>query len=452
MRSALSLLVILGGCGDNLSVPGEGGDGDGDGDGDVDGGIAATGPTVSLVDYPVIAHGGALFVIGSGLDGATSVEIGGVVHRNLSDVSGAILEIDAVDDTVPTGPQPLTVTTPRGTSEPIEVVVIHLVISEVEVDSPGADIRDFIELDTGVAESVSLDNYLLVIFEGEPGTPVLEVIDLDAATSPDGLMLIGPETLAAPPQIVFEGSVPDGEDAIAIYQYPAAPDTFPASFAEAGTDRLIDALVYETAAAADQPELYPLVSDAVVVSEGDDDAALETASIQRCPSDMTRRLGASYRLEIPTPGRANVNCDGVAPLADCMIDFDAGCPVAGAQVCGASFVGAGTCAPPPDPQCGSEGATYTAPSNDNRVDVFLSGELDNLETFLAVSGGIDANMRFFALDGTEVGSRLDVLVDCSLLSPPSSNSPDLGDGAVRRIQISGDAALFVDSFRTNPTP
>jgi hypothetical protein len=452
MRTAVLLSLLLSiNCGGDNKGPG----GQADAAPGADSGIDAPddAPRIADVNYPVIAHGGALVITGDNLGGATQVDIGGVAHTALSDVTDTSLVVDAVLDAAPTGAaQELTVTTPEGTSAPFSIAVIHLVISEVDVDSsrPNDDTRDFIELSTGVEEALSLDGYVLVLYQGGvAGVPVEQLFDLDTTTADTGLMLIGPSALVSPPQIVFEEAIQNGEDAIAIYQFPAAPNTFPASLAEAGTTGLIDALVYDSNGdGAVAAALAELISDTIEADEGPTSAARDTVSIQRCPADLTRRLGASYRLEVPTPGRANVNCDGVAALADCTIDFDAACPNTAAGECGAIFVGAGVCEAPGDAACADADDAYHASAADNRVDIFLTGELDTLDVFLAPLAG-DATLRFFALDGTELAATPPVTAsgDCTAGNTITST---LGAGAVRRIQVESDTDVFIDSFRTNP--
>jgi hypothetical protein len=448
----LAVLICASGCGGDNKAISDVPDAAVEPDAAVDG--APVLPQIAGLSYPVIAHGGALVITGANLAGATEVAIGGVAHTDLADVTDTAVTVTTVLDTVPTGvAQELTVTTPLGTSAGFELAVIHLVISEVEVDSPGADTRDFVELSTGVAEPLSLDGYLLVLYQGAAGGPVNALLDLDAMTDANGLMLIGPTTLVATPQVVFDGPIDNGEDAVAVYQFAAAPNNFPASLAEAGTTGLLDALIYETNADNDQIALADLLTDAVVVDEGPASAARDTVSIQRCPADLTRRLGASYRLEIPTPGRPNVNCDAApAALADCTIDFDGSCPDVVAGECGAIFVSNGGCETPDVAQCVDATDGFRGIDNGgatNRIDIFLTGELDSLDTFLAPFQGTSATMQFFALDGALVGTPLAIGADCQGTAAIISTA-DLGAGAVRRIQVDGDADIFIDGFRTNP--
>ncbi len=423
---------------------------------------ANTDPTITSVDYPVIAHGGQLVITGMNLTGATAVTIGGVSHSNLAGITDTSVTVQAVDDTVPVGlVQAVTVTTSTMTSASFDVTVIHLIISELDANSAGGDKHDFIELDIGLAESVSLDGYAVVLFQGgSAGTgtgPVLKKYDLadGTATATDGLMLIGAASLPSTPQIVTAATIQNGEDAVAIYQFPGAVTSFPADYATAGNTGLIDALIYENNADNNAPQLYALSTDNVVIDEGPRAAAADTVSIQRCPGDVTRRKGASFRLEVPTPGMANVNCGGApTALANCTIDFAGTCPNVAPGECGAIFMAhapGSVCETIGPATCTGTAESFHTTSTDARIDIYLTGNLNSLSTFLAPYQGTDATMKFFALDGTEVGTPLVVAADCAVGTPPASSTANLGAGAVRRIEVTGTTAdLSIDNFQVNP--
>ena len=171
---------------------------------DIDAAIDPT-PAITEVDYPVVAHNAALVITGTDLGGTTEVTIGGVSHTDLTDVTDTSVTVTAVDPSVAVGLQvAMTTTSPLGTSAPFDISVIHLIVSEIDPDTPGADNAEFVELDTGLAEAVSLDGYVLAFFNGNSalGDTVL-AIDLAADTAATGLMLIGPDGLG--PQITLAG-------------------------------------------------------------------------------------------------------------------------------------------------------------------------------------------------------------------------------------------------------
>lgn len=413
-------------------------------------------PQVFSVDYPVIAHGGRLEVKGINLEGATQVEIGGIVHDDLLNVSPESLTINNVLDSVPVGTRTLSVSTPGGKSAPFNVTVIHLLISELDADSPGQDKREFIEVSTAWNSSVSLDGYVVVLFNG--GTSNLDryaIFDLNdgGATSPDGLMLLGSNLLINTPDILMdEQLIQNGEDAIAIYQYWDEVSSFPLGFIPAGTDGLIDALIHETGDDNDRPGLAPLLLAGGVFDEGVNTSARETASIQRCDALAARRDTTTFKREVPTPGLTNLDCAGPQDLADCLIDFTT-CPDTGTGLCGAFFIsqeGNALCQTAGVPACNASGEGYYSLDPNPRVDIFLKGNLNRLETFLAPFMGTLARMRFYDMEGNEVGTELVVSNDCNLESPPASNIANLGSGKVRRIQVHGDHDVWIDNFEVNP--
>lgn len=419
--------------------------------------IVSQPPVVTDVDYPVIAHGGRLLIMGSHFTGTMGVSIGGINHDNLTENTDGSLTINVVSDNVPTGLQNLVVTTQQGNSEAFEVTVIHLVINEVEADSPGSDNHEFIELSTNMSAVTSLDGYLLVLYNGsQVNGERYGIFDLadGGGTSDDGLMLIGNELLSSVPDIVHgdEAFIQSGEDAIAIYQFAADPATFPADYLGAGNTGLIDALVHESGPDTDRPNLYPLLLSGGVVDEGGTADSRETASIQRCASDSARRDGDVFRREVPTPGFANIPCSGPEALPGCAMDFSE-CPNVAQGVCGALFVdhsGMGQCHVIGVPDCYGSGTSFHTLTEDSRIDIFLLGELNSLETFLAPYRGTNATMEFYDLAGNLVGSALTVTTDCDSGTPPASNMGDLGTGVVRRIRVTGDGDIWVDDFEVNP--
>jgi len=414
-------------------------------------------PVVSSVDYPVIAHGGKLILTGINFTGASSVSIGGVTHSDLSVADDTSLTVNDISDTVPTGVQDLVVSADGGSSAAFELTVIHLLISEVEVDSPGSDNHEFIELSTGVTAATSLDGYVVVLFNGgSTNGDRYQIFDLadGGTTTSDGLMLIGGDVLSNPAQLVQNSGdfIQQGEDAVAIYQFPADSASFPVNYATIGNSGLIDALVYETGADADAPQLYPLLSAGGVIDEGASSSARETASIQRCDLDDVRRDSTTYKREVPTPGLINLPCTGPVALPTCSIEFST-CPNTGAGQCGALFVdhsGVGQCHIIGVPRCYGTSTSFHTLAADSRIDIFLMGKLDNLQTFLAPYLGDSAKMQFYDIDGNEVGTRIEVDVDCNVGEPPASNVGDLGSGAVRRIEVTGNADIWIDDFQVNP--
>jgi hypothetical protein len=308
-------LASLAACGDDRRGGPGPGDGDGDGDGDQDAGIDAPdvpddAPAISAVDFPVLAHGARLVITGTLLDGATEVSIGGIAHTNLSDVSDTSITIEALDEATPVGlTEPVVVTTPLGDSAPFAITVAHLVINEIDPDTPGTDLAEFVEIATGLDAEVSLAGYALAFFNGNTDDgDTYAVLELDADTFANGLFLAGQDGVGPGPQVILEEAIQQGEDAVALYQLRAPVADFPATFAAAGDAGLIDAVIHEANADEDALVLRPLLVDDVVVDEGATSEIRVEVSIQRCPDDGRRRTGAAHHTAAPSPGAANSDC------------------------------------------------------------------------------------------------------------------------------------------------
>lgn len=262
--------------------------------------------TITSVNYPVITHGGTLVITGTGFTGATTVTIGGVSQMFTVD-SDTQITIALVSDGAPLGPQGVIVTTAQGSTAPFGVTVIHLLINEVDSDTPTMPVNDdheFVEISTGVP-NVSLAGYTLVHYNGT-GDVVLWALDLNAVTDANGLLLIGNPAVMPAPAITFAvNTLQNGADAVAVYQTAAGNFSVGGAITSAN---LIDAVVYDTADADDAGLL-----DALLAPVGDparvqvDEAvnlASATESVQRCGDG--RRNGARFAVGgPPTPGAVN---------------------------------------------------------------------------------------------------------------------------------------------------
>jgi hypothetical protein len=261
--------------------------------------------TITGVNQEVIARGAELVLTGTGFTGATSVTVGGVA-QGFTVNSDTQLTIASLADTTPVGTgQPILVTKPAGPGAPRNVVVIDLVISELDADTPGTDTLEFVEISTGVP-NVNLAGYVLVFWNGANDLSYL-AMNLNASTNAAGRLVVGASALVPAPALAFAAAVDNvqnGQDAVALYQGAAAafPPNTPLT-----ASRLIDALVYDTADADDPGLLDTLLWAApdprrVQVDENANSTAA-TVSIQRCGTG--RRDGRVYQLAAPTPGAAN---------------------------------------------------------------------------------------------------------------------------------------------------
>ena len=265
----------------------------GDDGGVGDGGVAGEVPAVNAASYDVVAHGGSTTLSGAGLSSTSSVTIGGqdVPFTVLDD---ARVRIDALPDSVPTGPQTARVQTVMGMAS-IGLTVVHLVLGELdeETDS-GTDVHQFVEIDTGGLGDLSLAGYVLVFF-GADHTAYLSVPLQRSDAS--GRAVIGDAALD--PDIVIADDAIERAGAAALYQRQDVPDgTAPSA------EDLIDALVYARDGSSDSElEGTLLLSGSTVSESGGWGSDLRSTSLQRCHSE--RRSGDAWRRATATPGASN---------------------------------------------------------------------------------------------------------------------------------------------------
>jgi len=183
----------------------------------------------------------------------------------------------------------------------------QVVINELDVDSPSTDTMEFIELKSDAPEQ-SLDGYVLVLFNGSSSgnDSSYFALDLDGfTTNINGIYLIANNDVSPVGDfILFDNTIQNGADAVAIYQGNASD--FPEG-TRATTANLVDALAYDTND-ADDTGLLGLLGLTEQINEGSNNGS-SSDSIQR-------NNDGSYTVGTPTPGDLNdgsgVQFNGVA--------------------------------------------------------------------------------------------------------------------------------------------
>ncbi|MBQ0788953.1 MAG: endonuclease [Oceanihabitans sp.] len=167
----------------------------------------------------------------------------------------------------------------------------QIVINELDCDTPSTDDKEFIELKSDTP-NFPLDGYVLVLFNGN-GDLSYYTIDLDGfQTDPNGLFLIGSDTVEPFPQLLISLSIiQNGADGVAIYLGSASD--FPDG-TQATQTNLIDALVYDTSD-SDDTGLMAALGVTEQINEG---SSGNTNSIQLL-------LDGSYTVTAPTPRAVN---------------------------------------------------------------------------------------------------------------------------------------------------
>lgn len=176
----------------------------------------------------------------------------------------------------------------------------QVVINELDADTPGSDILEFVELKSTTA-NFPLDGYVLVFFNGTAtGTGTLSYFSLDLdglKTDVNGIMTIGNPTVSPTPIFTIPvNTIENGPDAIALYL--GNDSDFPKNTA-AKTAGLIDALSYTDKVALKPTTLMGILGITICPNENQT-LAVETQSIQR-------KNDGTYEIKTPTPG---VNNDG----------------------------------------------------------------------------------------------------------------------------------------------
>jgi hypothetical protein len=169
-------------------------------------------------------------------------------------------------------------------------------INELDMDQPGTDNDEFIEL-FGVP-GTSLDGLALVFFTGASNT-VYDAYDLDGFSIGDnGFFVLGSSTVPNV-DMILNGPIENGEDAVALFAADASqwPGGTPV-----GNTGLVDALVYGT----DDPDDAELLA-ALTPNQPQLDATPNTGtSFSRVPDGGTAFDMSVYVQQDPTPGVSNI--------------------------------------------------------------------------------------------------------------------------------------------------
>ncbi|MGA0846936.1 MAG: lamin tail domain-containing protein, partial [Luteolibacter sp.] len=194
-----------------------------------------------------------------------------------------------------------------------------LVINEVDADSLGTDVDEFVEIYNNSSEEVALDGVVLVLFNGN-GDSSYNAIDLSGYSIPgNGFFVVGSATV---PNVDLEAfgsnAVQNGADAVALYygSVEGFPNGTPASTTNGG---LLDALVSGTNDSDDTGLLDALTPGQIQANDAND-----TESMSRATDGGDAFDSSSYVVQTPTPGATNVLPPPADDLAAWMAGYDVG--------------------------------------------------------------------------------------------------------------------------------
>ncbi|MFO7653000.1 MAG: hypothetical protein R6X25_04170, partial [Candidatus Krumholzibacteriia bacterium] len=184
----------------------------------------------------------------------------------------------------------------------------QVLINEVDADTPGTDMEEFVELYG--PPNTSLDGLVLVFYNGN-GDLSYAAYDLDGYTlDASGFFLLGNAGVVPTPSIIFgSNGLQNGPDAVALY---TGHDVDFPSGTPVTTVNLVDAVVYDTSDADDAGLLVLTPGQPQIDENANLNGAYE--SIQRNPDGAGGALvTTSYVVKAPTPGVSNATVVLQAP-------------------------------------------------------------------------------------------------------------------------------------------
>jgi hypothetical protein len=193
------------------------------------------------------------------------------------------------------------------------VVIDGVIINEVDSDTPGSDIAEFVELYDGGAGNTPLDGYVVVFFNGGAANDAsYAAFDLDGfTTNAGGYFTLGNSSVVGVDFVFANGILQNGPDAVGLFAANAAD--FPNGTAITSTN-IRDALVYANSTTVDTGLLVLLNAGQAQVNENSTGNGT-TLSMQRIPNGLGgERNTSTYQVLGPTPDGANFGTT-VAPLS-----------------------------------------------------------------------------------------------------------------------------------------
>ena len=282
-----------------------------------DGGIAVTLPDNTIVDQVGMSAGSA-FKEGIPLANLGSSNLNRGYERKPGGLAGSGTDTDnnATDFQLitPSDPQnassgcvsasPTPTPTPTPTPSPSPTPAANIIINEIDSDTPGADVAEFVELYDGGTGNTPLDGLVVVFFNGGNDLSY-QAFDLDGRTTDaNGYFVLGNNAVPGRDLVFADGTLQNGADAVALYAADAT--NFPLN-TPVTTTNLRDAIVYDTADADDAGLLVLLNAGQQQIDEAGGTAG-DVDSIGRCPSGAGgARNTSAYLARTPSPDGAN-NC------------------------------------------------------------------------------------------------------------------------------------------------
>jgi endonuclease G, mitochondrial len=185
------------------------------------------------------------------------------------------------------------------TAAPPPPVATHVMINELDSDTPGADAAEFVELFDGGVGNTALDGLTVVFYNGS-NDQSYAAFDLDGkVTDANGYFILGNAAVPGVGLTFGGNTLQNGADAVALYAGNASDFPNGTLVTEAN---LQDAVVYDTDD-SDDAGLLVLHTAGPQINEGGD-----ATSIGRCPNGSGgQRDSSTYATGAPSPGGVS-NC------------------------------------------------------------------------------------------------------------------------------------------------
>ncbi|MEM6691335.1 MAG: hypothetical protein AAF664_18050, partial [Planctomycetota bacterium] len=174
----------------------------------------------------------------------------------------------------------------------------ELRINEIDSDNIGTDSLEFVEIYDGGIGNTSLNDIVVVFFNGNSDQPYAS-FDLDGfSTDIAGFFVLGNAAVPEVDLVFNNNTLQNGADAVGLYRGQASQITSVTS------NNLIDAVVYDTSDADDQGLLPLLLSGGQINENGSGNAS--QVSLARIPDGGDPRSTLGFVTQVPTPGTFNV--------------------------------------------------------------------------------------------------------------------------------------------------
>ncbi len=204
-----------------------------------------------------------------------------------------------------TTPQSTNTATATATPSPTSTSVPNrnIIINEFDVDTPGSDIAEFMELFSLNGGDQSLDGLVIVFYDGLTHKSYYATSLNGYRTESDGYFVLGNSAISAAAKTFANGTLQNGPDAIALYI--GSITDFPNGTAITTTN-LLDAVVYGTDD-EDDPILLSLLNPAQPQINESAGGSSSTQSNQRCANGSGgQRNTNTFSPNAPNPGAANI--------------------------------------------------------------------------------------------------------------------------------------------------